>query len=225
MKKVKYHLSFSFLEASAHFANEASDYEKKREKVNDYYNYILPSGIISIVTFLEAYINEFYSEIVGNEIHMLNPVMVNYKSKIIDLCKKDNSQTKRLSTINKYDKFLETVEVNKLDKSNYPIQDVIALIKLRNSLIHYEPIWQNVYDNDKESNLKKLLNKRYNLCPYYDKNEEPFFPYLCLSSDCLNWAIKSSIALVNNFHNKLENFVPSIETFKRTLEKLKINTA
>lgn len=217
MKKVKYHLSFRFLEATAYFSKEALDYKRKEKKPNDYYNYLLPSGIILIVTFLEAYINEFYSEIADNEIYTLNPLMINIKDKILNLCKDVNSPNKRFSTLDKYDKFLEVVNLDKLDKSTFPDQDIIALIKLRNFLIHYGPIWQEVYRNDKESKLKNVLNNKYTLCPYYAKDEEPFFPYLCLSADCFHWAIKSSIAFVSNFHNKLNDYISLKETFERTI--------
>ena len=232
MKQVKYQLSFRFLEAAKYYADEAFRYEEHEEKPNDYYNFTLFSGIISIVTFLEAYINEFYSEFTENHIHTLNPIMSNYKDEIITLCKNEISTTKNDSKKNKksrilvkYDNFLEVVKLKKMDGSRYPCRDVIALISLRNTLIHHNPIWQNVYKEDKESRLKKLLNKKYQLCPYYDEKEEPFFPNLCLSADCLQWSIRSSLALISDFQNKLNNIVPLKENFTRTLKKLNINAA
>lgn len=225
MKRTKYYLSFRFLETSAYFAKEAFNFEKEEEKANDYYNYILSSGIISIVTFLEAYINEFYSEIADSEKIPTNILMINNVDVIINLWKRNIPRTARFSILDKYEILLEITNRNKLDKSKYPYQDVSALIKLRNALIHYKPEWQYVFENDEKSSLKKLLNGKYKLCPYYDKDEEPFFPYLCLSAECLQWAINSSIKLVSNFNNNLNCVVPLIETFKRTLAKLNINTA
>ena len=225
MKRVKYYLSFRFLESALYFLKEASNYEGRENEPNDYYNYILPSGIISIVTFLEGYINEFYSEIADSEKNPTSILMLNNVNVIINLWKRNIPRTARFSILDKYEILLEIAKQNNLDKSKYPYQDVSALIKLRNTLIHYEPEWQYVFENDGKSSLKKLLNGKYKLCPYYDRNEEPFFPNLCLSSDCLQWSINSSIALVSNFNNNLNCVAPLIETFKRTLIKLNINTA
>ena len=93
MKRVKYYLSFRFLESALYFLKEASNYEGRENEPNDYYNYILPSGIISIVTFLEGYINEFYSEIADSEKNPTSILMLNNVNVIINLWKRNIPRT------------------------------------------------------------------------------------------------------------------------------------
>lgn len=216
MQQIKYFMSDRFLGSGAYFTKEAIIHEKNKSDVTEYYNFILPSGIISIITFLESYINEYYLEIVDQNEHTPNTVLIENKNEII----KQWPKIEKYSILDKYDKLITITDGKNFDKRTYPYQDVYALIQLRNALIHYKPEWQKPYKEKENKQLEILLRNKFKLSPYYDSNNEPFYPYLCLSADCLFWSLNCSMKLVSSFNNRITSSVSLVNIFNASLIKV-----
>ena len=225
--KRKTFLSYRYLDATIYFTKMALDYETSQKKEIDYYNYIVTSGIFLITSFLETNINEYYSEIVENETYQFKTIDVKNQNVLSNLWKRGIPRTAKYSILEKYEIALDVTESKSFDKSKYPYQDVTSLIKLRNALIHYEPIWQEVAEVGYEKDLEARLKGKYKLNPFFgpDTKSEPFFPNLCLSAHCLIWAVKSSLDLVSIFYKNIKNEIPFKNVYKATIDKLNKITA
>ncbi len=223
--KKKSILSYRFLDSTFDFARTAYEYEKKQKiDIEQYHNNSI-AGIFMIVTFLEAHINEFFFEIAENETYPHKTINVDNHDVIAKLWDKGIPRTARYSILDKYDIALYLTKGKEFDKSCYPYQDVDALIKLRNSLIHYEPIWQEVSPCKNPNRLEQLLKGKYKPNPFLNEKTEPFFPFRCLSSDCLIWSIKCSITFVRNFYDNIKIDRTFKNVYQHSMKKIKTVTA
>ncbi|MFA5805197.1 MAG: hypothetical protein WC879_11180 [Melioribacteraceae bacterium] len=219
----KSYLAFRFLDASIDFAKYAIAFEKERHSYNDEYFHYLFSSIILCVTFLESNINEFYSTIKDEENNISKTILVKNSNVIISLWDRGIPRTAKHSILDKYEIALDVTESNKIDSSCNPYQNVAAIIKLRNALIHYEPEWQKVStDNNSATYLEKSLKGKYELSKYFHPKTEPFFPYLCLSGDCCLWAIKNSVEFVFQFYKNINVEIPFKRVYENTIKKISV---
>ena len=92
------------------------------------------------------------------------------------------------------------------------------LIDLRNMLVHFKPEWDN--DQKKHKEVEKKLKGRFELNPFWPKNNPIFFPFKCLSHGCANWAVGSSMRFILQFF-ALIGLDSETDLFKiwKTLEK------
>ncbi|GCL35521.1 hypothetical protein SR1949_06170 [Sphaerospermopsis reniformis] len=170
------------------------------------------SAIFSAVAFLEATINELFSEI-GELLdgHYAKQLDSDTKSKIELLWKIDNLIQGKC-TLEKFQIFLSAAGKEMLDKGSSHYQDVEKLITIRNVLIHYKPQMMVIGSSIESIPTTKKFNglnfhqlELENKFPQNPLFEEynPYFPDRCLGYGCAQWAANSSVKFVKKFYNKL----------------------
>jgi len=160
--------------------------------------------IFSAFSFLEATINELFSDTAENpdgfkeldkQIRDLMAYM--WKRKILP----------RSRTLEKYQIALILAQKKTFDKKIVPYKDVDLLRELRNALVHYEPEWiTTILEPEPEAittqKLEKLLSGKFPLNPMMGENES-FFPKRCLGHGCAKWAVNVSVKFVDDFFEKM----------------------
>jgi hypothetical protein len=205
--KSRKYLSIQFVQSAAYFTREA----KKRElngappSKPDYLrhqSYVI--GAIWMASgFLEAYINELFSDAAEDCREFLNPL----EKEVIDLLgrmwKRGIPRTARYPILEKYEVFLDLAHKKAFDRGVAPYQDVQVMIDLRNALMHYEPEWMPdggtapLQPTDVHK-LEKRLKGKFKINPLTGAGN-PFYPDKCLGHGCAKWCVESSMSLVDGF--------------------------
>jgi hypothetical protein len=100
------------------------------------------------------------------------------------------------SLLEKYNFMLQLLGKPPLPKGASSYQDVVALIKLRNALIHYKYEWsdQQTTHNELSTTLQSYLNPSPIVPP-----KGTLFPDYWMSHECTTWAVKSCVAFAKLF--------------------------
>jgi len=85
------------------------------------------------------------------------------------------------------------------DRGATPHQDVSAVIKLRNGLLHFKPEWFS--KQEEHAKLCELLKHKANLSPFFPTSE-PLFPRGWTSHATVKWAIQSVLTFVLEFEER-----------------------
>lgn len=163
--------------------------------------------LFSSVAFLEANINESFEGIVTNSpiIKVSEP-----HSRIIVKTWKHINEHKAYSILDKYQIFLDLVDETpfEYDRSKTPPQtgslaDIKDLIELRNSLMHYNLLWEGGNEARKVRKLRDDLRARLGSNPNPLVSGNVFFldKYLCYTF--CKWAVNSSITFVSAFFTRI----------------------
>ncbi|MDA3845644.1 MAG: hypothetical protein PF505_03740 [Vallitaleaceae bacterium] len=171
------------------------------------------NAIISSVSYLEANINELFVECSENKTGFKSNLRTNMiNDSVIEALERSWKlgvpRTAKFSILNKYDIALALAGIDSIDKSTSVYENADTLIKLRNSLVHYEPEWINDYLSDSEltNKMAKRLKGKFDLNPLTGEGN-PFYPDKCLSHGCAEWAVKTSLEYVDNF-SSMFGFIP-----------------
>ncbi len=112
-----------------------------------------------------------------------------------------------------------TVRKNKkLDFSHTKVQNIDALIKLRNAVIHFRPEWSD--QQDKHNKLSKQLKNKFQQSPFL--SDEPIFPLAWASASFASWALCSTVAFLEYFYTEADIAYP-LSQFKDQLTTLSGN--
>lgn len=115
----------------------------------------------------------------------------------------------------KYEIALGLAEKEPLDHGVVIYQDVRLLIKLRNALIHYEPM-SSTSTAESSRKLEQKFQSKFLLNPLTGR-KTPFFPERCLGHGCAKWAVKSSVKFVDHCLSTLE-IEPVFNSVRTSLE-------
>ena len=204
--EVSHQLSFSHIKAAAHFAklsyekeDEYDDSQPSSELRDEHRSYVIGS-IITAVCYLEATINELFTNV--EHISRSNQWSPDVTQKMNEEWDKERS----LQLIIKYERALCIVKSESFDRGAEPYQSAASLIFLRNALIHYKPEWIGTgesYNKTLNEKLRqKLQNKIKKLNPM-TREGSLFFPHRCLGYGCAKWAVESSLSFYNEFFSKI----------------------
>jgi hypothetical protein len=117
------------------------------------------------------------------------------------------------SILEKYQAVLSFRGVAEYPAGEPPYQDVDALIKLRNALVHFKPEWHD--EQELHRKIEGRLKGRFEINPAIGENGV-FFPQQCMSYGCTRWAVNTSLAFMKNFSERsglpyrFENFTSRI---------------
>ena len=140
------------------------------------------------VASLESYANEMYFEgsILGDS---LSPAAAAEISTLID----------REPVLKKYSLALAIRAEKRLDFGSSAVQNADALVKLRNSVVHFRPEWFG--EQQSHEKLSRLLQHRFQPSPFLPN--EPLFPRSWASASFAFWAVQSSVAFIKNFYAEI----------------------
>ncbi|MFT6420392.1 MAG: hypothetical protein ACJAWP_000612 [Porticoccus sp.] len=103
------------------------------------------------------------------------------------------------SILEKYQAVLSFRGVPEYPPGEPPYQDVDALIKLRNALVHFKPEWHD--EQELHRKIEGRLKGRFDINPAIGENGV-FFPQQCMSYGCSMWAVNTSLAFMENFSER-----------------------
>ena len=165
--------------------------------INHHRAYVV-GAILTSVASVEARINEFYIDATDN---LLGSILdVSQQALLAELWKPLDE--KKVSILQKYQIALAAIGRGKFDTSRGPYQNVALLIGLRNMLVHFKPEWDS--NQKKHGKIEKDLQGRFELNPFWPKDNSIFFPFKCLSYGCASWAIRSSMDFILEFFGLIE---------------------
>ena len=190
-------ISEECLDGSAELMKKYSDRQRA---------YFYPSILLSICG-LEAYINGFYQECVDflgdpykaqttyskiNTVDILNDIV---RHRIDAAFESENLITK-FEWIN--------TKLNLGLKQSSKWEDIKLLLKIRNDLVHYKPLFRNTQESldDYRDLIEFLKKRRLLLNPIADYSSDPF-PHGIVSFSIANWAVDS----VNGFNSEFERVI------------------
>jgi hypothetical protein len=206
------YFSTQHIQSAALFARLAAKIEKayagvsSGELIAEHRGYVTAS-IFAAVAFLEATINELFAdaqEVDHGQLKGLDPAVV---SLMTDMWKRQIPRTARYRVLEKFDIALVLARKEPFIPGLPPYQDIVLLVRLRNSLVHYEPEWMAAgldpkYDNELDKDLAKALRGKFLASPLMSEGN-PFYPDRCLSHGCAKWAVESSITFADTFFAKI----------------------
>lgn len=85
------------------------------------------------------------------------------------------------------------------DRGASPYQDVSAIVRLRNGLIHFKPEWFS--EQEEHAKLSALLKHRATLSPFFPV-VEPLFPRGWTSHATAKWVIQSVLTFILEFEQR-----------------------
>ncbi len=159
------------------------------------------------VASLESYANEMYFE--GSILDTaLPPTAAQELAVLID----------KESVLRKYSMALAVRAGKKLDFGSSPAQDIDALIRLRNAVVHFRPEWFD--EQNKHDKLSRLLQNKFE--PSAFLANEPIFPRAWASSSFTTWALRSTVTFLEHFYAEIGLDCP-LAQFKEKLANLSNN--
>ena len=205
------YLSSSYLESAKILSKRCFEIEgdihpgNRTKLMNEHKAYFYGS-VFNCIAYLESYINELFFDISEGNLYGIN---IEEKSviQIQELWNLKIPRSASYRTTDKYQIILIISNKQKLDKSKSPSQDVDFLIKLRNSLIHYEPEYiESAFKNTdaKLHKYQKFLENKIEINPFATTLDN-FYPTKIISYSFCQWAINSVSSYIKEFENKFFN--------------------
>ncbi len=126
-----------------------------------------------------------------------------------EMWKLEVPRTANYKILQKYQIALVLAQKQIFDPGNLPYQDVNLLVKLRNSLVHYEPEWVKSPASDDFGPddihtyaYEKKLRGKFLPNPLTGQGN-PFYPDKCLGHGCAEWAVNSSVIFADAFFSRM----------------------
>jgi hypothetical protein len=175
----RFNFSIEHLLAAAHFSRHVAELEQAHtgEPFGAFFDEILwfsSACVLSCAAGLEAYVNELFID------------------HFPDLRPEDADKIEWKSILEKFNDALRLKQKPLLDGSR-PIQDVAALLALRNHLTHFKPRW----DYNK---LSRNLEVRFAPSPFIA--DRSIFPQGWATHGCTKWAVKSCVDFLIAFESR-----------------------
>jgi len=223
--RLRKYLSIQLIQSAAYFSREAGNKEQNAVSPNtpDYVqhqSYVI-GAILTASGFLEAYINELFSDAAEDHKEHLRPLGEEVIDVLGRMWRRGIPRTARSSSIlNKYEVFLDLTRKEAFDREAPIYQDVQAMITLRNALMHYKPEWMlagNTMPSQPTDThkLEKHLKGKFKINPLTGAGN-PFYPDKCLGHGCAQWCVESSVKFVDAFCEKLGT-KPTFDHVRATL--------
>ena len=202
--KIRSNFSVPHLLAAAHFSRQVCSIEigNQGKPLGPFYDDILAFSIANVMTAvasLESYINEVFFD-----------YRKNFSSDKETLIKNIWKHFAERPTMEKFDLALMLRDRAVFDKATNPYQDVAILIKLRNSLVHFSPEWED--EQVAHERLSAQLSGKFQPSPFM-QGSAPLFPKRWATSGCTKWAIASCLSYVQHFEelsgleHRFDNFL------------------
>ncbi|SCX57623.1 hypothetical protein [Nitrosospira sp. Nsp1] len=191
--KTRVNLAWHHLFAASRAVGHVRQIEKEYESVpyGPFWEEIFHRSL-SIVTLtvasLEGLANELYFENSAIE-PTLNPAAAEVVARVID----------RESIITKFDLVLALRSGKRMPRDTGVVQNVEALVSLRNAVLHFRPEWSCQQDRHKKLS-DKLLHK-FQPSPFLPN--ESLFPRAWASGSFGVWALKATVNYLDYFYNEV----------------------
>ena len=147
--------------------------------------------IMSSTASLEAFINELFIAHGGQ----LRAALGNFEK---EFWGRRGIEGKPI--LKKYDCALKLLGQTPLLNTTSPYLDALALIELRNALVHYKPTWDA--DRRRKVDLVAFLRQCYRGSPFFADDGGDFVSMKSMSADCAEWAVNTPHKFVTEFFSR-----------------------
>ena len=223
------YLSIYYIQAASYFAKHSFNLEhsplptenQELQRICLLHKTYVISSILTSVCFLESTINELFKDCSERpndpNVNVYN-LDKNSKQEIADIYNEtklfNNRKFRFHSVLTKFNIFLSSNNKREFDENFVIYNNAMHLIYLRNTLVHYKPVWIDFTDpgNNIISDIRVdelitfLLDKRFNLNPLLPQN--PVFTDRILSYGCADWSVKICLNFTDRFFKILNIDVP-----------------
>ncbi|OMF16589.1 hypothetical protein BK131_00905 [Paenibacillus amylolyticus] len=209
---LKTNFSFNQIQSAVFLARSALEVAKNKNNSNDVvtriqYESYVTGALLCTVGYLEATINEFFSNIKDENYNNNKRLKPKKRELINSMWELGIPKTAKYSILEKYQIALTLADKSPFKKGVSPYQDVYLLIQVRNAITHYEPEWVKTEsefpEKITEQALEKKLKNKFGLNSFAN-SPDPFFPDKCLSYEFIKWGIHSSMKLTEMFFEELD---------------------
>jgi hypothetical protein len=208
--RTRTNLALHLLFAACRFASRIEEVERENsgQPFGAFWEEILHNslGVLTLtVASLESYANELKFEATFIT-PALNPAAAQEIDKLF-----------RSKTLRKYATALAVRVDKRLDPNISPVENALALIKLRNAVAHFRPEWSD--ERRKHDNLSNDLRAKFNPSAFFPN--EPMFPRAWASHDFAAWALPT-VEFLEHFYSESGVECPPSK-FKARLRELSAN--
>lgn len=188
-------LSILHMLSAASHSRRVGDLEQEHstEDFGEFWNEIFASAsaaVFTSVAALESYANELFID----HKRVFPQLRVEVMAKLWELYEQK-------PTLEKFEFALLLKEGPTFDRGGSPFQEVFAIMKLRNALIHFKPEWFS--EQEEHAKISALLQHRATLSPFFPPSE-PLFPRGWASYKTVKWVINSAVAFLLDFERRAE---------------------
>src|SRR5262249_45825314 len=106
----------------------------------------------------------------------------------------------RENALERYQLVLHLLRKDPVPRGRKIWENAVAVVRLRNELVHYKSRWGSELDQSKF--FRALKNKGHKR-PSFITGSANFFPHECLSSSCAAWAVGSCVSFLDAFYSNL----------------------
>jgi hypothetical protein len=159
------------------------------------------ASVLASVAFLEASLNELFASAEHPNLEVGGNLPVDDRRRLV--ATRDMVQVNRF--IERFQLTLHLLNRSAFDPGSQPLQDAQLLVRLRNELTHYKPIWRPAGDdamNPTDTLSKGLRSKGFALNPLTGPGN-PYFPDQCLGYGCTWWAWTAALAFADAFFDRI----------------------
>jgi hypothetical protein len=167
--------------------------------------------VFSAAAFLEASINELFMDSDENKERLSLDLNENEVERLSSFWKRGIPRTASYTILEKYQIALTILDRQPLYQGTEPCQSISMILKLRNSLVHYEPEWVTTKSNQ-ESEIKSGKFEGYFRGRFafnrFTGADNPFFPDKCLSIGLMKWIHQNILSFSDVFYDRLSTIPP-----------------
>lgn len=199
------YMSGIHMNAARYFSGQAATLEESQgANPSTELIYCVMACIASSVGYLEATINEFYTDAHIRH-HSHGTKHLSEADQL--LAGKMAKRVNQLSTIKKYDQALKCLRNAPIDRDGAIFENAHTLTVLRNHLIHAKPETETPLPSNgvplAKLNIENRVRGKFNTNPRFQGVPAKAFIQEYLSSGCANWAISSARNFTEHFFSTL----------------------
>jgi hypothetical protein len=160
-------------------------------------------AIFSAVGFLDASINELYLEF-----HTRSSEQSPLPRRVLAVLERFWSHVEHAPLLHRYQVLLTVADAERFDERRAPFLDADSLVKLRDALVHCGP--ERPDSRRRARTLEQRLHDIVATNPLAPA-DAPWFPDICLSAGCAEWAVRTADAFSQEFCRRLSLPVRGLE--------------
>lgn len=169
-------------------------------------------SILSSAFFLEAAINELFSDTVESNSEVIKNLNSTTVQLMAEMWRLGVPRTANFNILQKYQIALTLAQKPLFEPGAPPYQDINLIVKLRNDLVHFEPESSkhpssDDFGPDDIHRYEKMLSGKFSDNPLTGQGN-PYYPAKCLGHGCAEWAVNSSVKFTDDFFSRIDLIRP-----------------
>ncbi len=197
---VRYSFTAQFLCASAMFARRCAEIERAHpdtpdEETRTEHRGLVTATIMQSAAAVESESAELTMHGPGNHLggDRMDRKAAEFLASLAEFIDEQDA-------LSRFKVILHVLNKPPMPEGEQPWQGMATLVKVRNELIHYKSKWGKEMEGQKL--YKTLQHLRLPKPPFVPENSI-FFPQQFLSAACAAWSVKSAVAFLNGFYDRM----------------------